>query len=84
MFTLCRYDPDHKGFINHAEFLRTLAGEQFAPGDDHGPSRRIMDDSYKTVEIRALEQEEKHKKMSENQSNRTANMSTHQIVEMLG
>ena len=43
-----------------------------------------MDDSYKTVELRAIEQDEKHKQMCANQANRTEKMSTDQIVEMLG
>ena len=64
--------------------MRSLAGEEFAPGDEYGPSRKIMDDSYKTVELRQLEQDQKHQQMSVNQSNRVSIMKTDNIIQMLG
>ena len=48
LFFLTRYDPEGKGYIDHEHFL-FMMGKAFAPGDDIGFSKRLVDDSYSTL-----------------------------------
>ena len=44
-----RYDTDHNGYVDHQEFLARLGGE-FVPGDIHGPSTMITEQSHQVME----------------------------------
>ena len=50
-----RYDFNGKGYIDHQHFLHMM-GKSFAPGDDAGVSRRIVEDSYEALENHHLNQ----------------------------
>lgn len=47
--TLVRYDTDRNGYVDHHEFLAKLGGEM-APGDVHGPSTQITEQSQQVME----------------------------------
>ena len=47
--SLCRYDTDRNGYVDHREFLAKLGGE-LAPGDVHGPSTLIAEQSQQVME----------------------------------
>lgn len=44
-----RYDTDKNGYVDHREFLARLGGE-LAPGDIHGPSTLIAEQSQQVME----------------------------------
>ena len=46
---ICRYDTDKNGYVDHREFLAKLGGE-LAPGDIHGPSTLIAEQSQQVME----------------------------------
>ena len=48
-FSLCRYDTDGNGYVDHKEFLAKLGGE-LAPGDIHGHSTQIAQQSQQVLE----------------------------------
>ena len=48
-FPLCRYDTDGNGYVDHKEFLARLGGE-LAPGDIHGHSTQIAQQSQQVLE----------------------------------
>ena len=47
--SFCRYDTDKNGYVDHREFLAKLGGE-LAPGDIHGPSTLIAEQSQQVME----------------------------------
>lgn len=47
--SICRYDTDKNGYVDHREFLAKLGGE-LAPGDIHGPSTLIAEQSQQVME----------------------------------
>lgn len=47
--SICRYDTDKNGYVDHREFLAKLGGE-LAPGDIHGPSTLIAEQSQQVLE----------------------------------
>ena len=53
-----RYDPDGKGYIDHQHFLYMM-GKAFAPGDESGTSKRIVEDSYNAISAHHQNQLEK-------------------------
>ena len=44
-----RYDTDGNGYVDHQEFLARLGGEM-KPGDTHGPSTMITEQSHQVME----------------------------------
>ena len=46
---LSRYDTDQNGYVDHQEFLARLGGE-LVPGDMHGPSTMITEQSHQVME----------------------------------
>ena len=44
-----RYDTDRNGYVDHQEFLARLGGEM-KPGDTHGPSTMITEQSHQVME----------------------------------
>lgn len=46
---ISRYDTDKNGYVDHGEFLAKLGGE-LAPGDVHGPSTLIAEQSQHVME----------------------------------
>ena len=48
-FSLCRYDTDGNGYVDHKEFLAKLGGE-LAPGDIHGHSTQIAQQSQQVLD----------------------------------
>ena len=62
-----RYDGDRKGFLTHQEFLAQL-GVQFAPGDEAGTSKAIVDNSIRTLDDHHANLMIKHELQTYNQA----------------
>lgn len=77
-----RYDTEKKGFITHQQFLHKI-GVNFAPGDDSGTSKKIVDGSLKTLEDHHANMVMKHELQTYNQATTAFNMSTEQIFTQL-
>ncbi|XP_074648584.1 EF-hand calcium-binding domain-containing protein 6-like [Tubulanus polymorphus] len=70
------------GFISHQIFLEKL-GTNFAPGDQQGHSKRIVQDSYETIVRHNEEQLEKHKLISYNTAQRNNFLSVEEVHRLL-
>lgn len=57
-FDTCRYDQENRGYIDHKHFLKMM-GKSFAPSDNDGISRRIVEESVDTIEEHHKNQLEK-------------------------
>lgn len=80
--SLTRYDPDRVGYLDHQEFLKRL-GVNFAPGDDGGVSRVIVDNSEQTMDDHHANMVMKHEIQTYNQANAVWSMPVQQIFIQL-
>ncbi|XP_077999888.1 EF-hand calcium-binding domain-containing protein 6-like isoform X2 [Glandiceps talaboti] len=79
-----RYDPDSRGFIDHRHFLAMMGlGMAFAPGDDEGTSRRIIEDSYQTLDAHHQNQLDKQRAITMNQAKSAQYLSSDQLIQQL-
>ena len=78
-----RFDAEGKGCINYSDFLTRLTGEQFAPGDWHGTSDKIIAGSYAGLEKHHREQQAKHEQNTVNQAFASVTMDVTDILQQL-
>lgn len=69
--------------MTHQDFLVRLGAEQFAPGDAQGMSRRIVDDSYKSLDKHHQAMQERQEKITYHQAHRGANMTAEEVERQL-
>lgn len=77
-----RYDPDGKGYIDHQHFLYMM-GKAFAPGDESGTSKRIVEDSYNAISAHHQNQLEKHMNITINTATNAAFISAARVEQAL-
>ncbi|XP_022111865.1 EF-hand calcium-binding domain-containing protein 6-like [Acanthaster planci] len=77
-----KYDVNNKGYIDHQHFLRMM-GKTFAPGDDAGVSRRIVEDSYEALENHHINQMDKQMNITVNQASNATFISASQLEQAL-
>lgn len=86
MFTyslyLLRYDTERRGYLTHQEFRQKI-GINFAPGDDSGTSKAIVDNSMRTLDDHHANLVMKHELQSYNQAAAVWNMSIDTIFTQL-
>ncbi|XP_023929939.1 EF-hand calcium-binding domain-containing protein 6 [Lingula anatina] len=78
-----RYDSEGKGYVTHQDFLQKLGAAEFAPGDMGGTSRKIVDNSYKALDLHHQQQQAKHERITQHQAERTAVMSVNEVEREL-
>ncbi|CAH1799481.1 unnamed protein product [Owenia fusiformis] len=78
-----RYDLEGKGYISHTDFLEELVGHQFAPGDEVGPSRRIINDSYMNLDRHHADQQAKQEMITLKTVYRAAEMTAEEVHQEL-
>ncbi len=69
--------------MTHSDFLRRLSAEEFAPGDAEGTSRKITDNSYKSLDNHHRTQQALHEKITYNQATKTTMMSVDNVIREL-
>lgn len=77
-----RFDEDRRGYISHQKFLH-LIGVEFAPGDDQGISRDIVEGSMKNIEEHHMNMNYKHELQTYNQASAAWNMSVDTVMTQL-
>ncbi|XP_066264763.1 EF-hand calcium-binding domain-containing protein 6-like isoform X1 [Branchiostoma lanceolatum] len=77
-----RYDVDQKGYLTHGEFVEVL-GLTFAPGDMHGTSRRIVDDSQAFLDQHHQGQQARHQQIAANQMKAAGHMTAAEVEQQL-
>ncbi|PIK51186.1 putative EF-hand calcium-binding domain-containing protein 6 [Apostichopus japonicus] len=77
-----RYDLEGKGYIDHRHFLKMM-GRSFAPSDNDGMSRRIVEESMDTIENHHKTQLEKQINITLNQANKSTFISTAHLEQSL-
>ncbi|XP_006816237.1 EF-hand calcium-binding domain-containing protein 6-like [Saccoglossus kowalevskii] len=79
-----RYDPEYKNHIDHRHFLAMMGlGMAFAPGDDEGTSRRIIEDSYQALDAHHENQVQKHRAITLNQARSSQSLTSDQLIQRL-
>ncbi|XP_044133778.1 EF-hand calcium-binding domain-containing protein 6 [Bufo gargarizans] len=76
-----RYDPEGRGHLTHQEFLQKL-GVNFASGDS-GPSKRIIEDNYQTLEKHYSSQQKINKEMQEFHKHQTRSLNIKDIEQQI-
>lgn len=77
-----RYDDERKGHITHQQFLQKI-GVNFAPGDDSGTSKQIVDSSIKTLDEHHTSMMLKHEMQTYHQANAAWNMPVETVFVQL-
>ncbi|XP_071791136.1 EF-hand calcium-binding domain-containing protein 6-like [Asterias amurensis] len=77
-----KYDFDCKGYIDHQHFLYMM-GKSFAPGDEIGVSRRIVEDSHETLENHHITQLNKQMNITINQASNATFIPADQLEQAL-
>ncbi|XP_070545178.1 EF-hand calcium-binding domain-containing protein 6-like isoform X2 [Ptychodera flava] len=79
-----RYDPDGRKFIDHRHFLAMMGlGMAFAPGDEEGTSRRIIDESYRALDAHHQNQLDKQRYITVNQAKSAQYLTADQLIQQL-
>ncbi|XP_072165535.1 EF-hand calcium-binding domain-containing protein 6-like isoform X2 [Diadema setosum] len=76
------YDPQSKGYIDHQHFLKMM-GKEFAPGDDAGVSKRIVEESADTIESHHQNQLDKQINITINQASKGTFISVEKLLQDL-
>lgn len=82
MFLFRSYDEDKLGYITHDQFLQKI-GVNFAPGDDQGISRTIVDNSLRELDEHYMNMNLRHELQTYNQASTVWNMSVDTIYTQL-
>lgn len=78
----CSYDEDGVGYMTHDQFLQKI-GVNFAPGDDQGVSRAIVDGSLREVDEHYMNMNLRHEIQTCNQANTIWNLPVDTIFTQL-
>jgi len=77
-----KYDTDGNGYVDHQEFLARLGGE-LVPGDVHGPSTLIAEQSQQVVESMYRNQQDMHLAATFNQAQAASFLSALEVEQQL-
>ncbi|XP_020616607.1 EF-hand calcium-binding domain-containing protein 6-like [Orbicella faveolata] len=77
-----KYDTDKNGYVDHREFLAKLGGE-LAPGDIHGPSTLIAEQSQQVMESMYQKQQDMHVAATWNQAQAASFLSALEVEQQL-
>lgn len=77
-----KYDTDRNGYVDHHEFLAKLGGEM-APGDVHGPSTQITEQSQQVMESMYRKQQDMHMAATLNQAQAASFLSAIEVEQQL-
>lgn len=77
-----KYDTDGNGYVDHKEFLAKLGGE-LVPGDVHGPSTLIAEQSQHVLESMHRNQQDMHMAATWNQAQAASFLSALEVEQQL-
>lgn len=77
-----KYDTDQNGYVDHQEFLARLGGE-LVPGDMHGPSTMITEQSHQVMESMHKNQQDMHVAATWNQAKAASFLSALEVEQRL-
>lgn len=77
-----KYDTDRNGYVDHQEFLARLGGEM-KPGDTHGPSTMITEQSHQVMESMHRNQQDMHVAATWNQAQAVSFLSALEVEQRL-
>ena len=69
--------------MSHQDFLRRLTGTEFAPGDDAGMSKQIVDNSYRAVQEHHDRQRAKQEQITYNQAAHAEFLTVDELMKQL-
>lgn len=78
-----RYDEDNKGYVSYHDFMEKIGAPVYAPGDQTGVSRAIINESFQTIDKHLQKQQARQEKITNNQASRSSWMSAETVHQQL-